>query len=157
MYKVNHIAAILGVSTRQIRNYIANGDLIAKKLDGSFHITRHDFDLFLEEYYPTRHKAKGKAAIPTDIELDILKEFVDDILDDDFNYGEFVAKHGKIDRLLPALSHFILLKRNKQIYADRIKYSMTYGQLAEKYSLSVKTIEKILIKKREEEQFQFND
>jgi excisionase family DNA binding protein len=46
-YTIAEIADRLGVSTRTVHRWIANGDLVAHRLGGSLRVSESDLELFL--------------------------------------------------------------------------------------------------------------
>jgi len=148
MLTVAQISNILDVTTRQVQKYIENGHLKATKKENVYYITIKSFDDFKKNYYQNRHKGKGKK-IPTETHLQTLKEFIEDIEDENMCFDNFSKKYKNINFLIPPIDHFLSFKRNNTIVFDRVHKNITYCELKKKYGLSIRSIEEIVSKSKQ--------
>ena len=144
---VSEVAAILEVTESQVHKYIQQNHLKSTILQRTRHIKKEDFDYFYINYFLNRHKRKGKSIANMD-EYATLEDFTKDIISN-MPYNEFSKKYKDIDIIIPPLKNFILLKRNLMITRDN--KTTKQKDIAIKYNLSLRTIEEIIKKSKEED------
>lgn len=146
MLKVSYIATTLEITFQQVHNYIKKKQLKATKCDGHWLIKEEDFNFFFNTHFINRHNKKG-VKIPSNEQIQILKDFVGDYDNDNLLPKYFQKKYKNIDSLIPPLKNFYIAKRNTFILKD--KSTMTIVDLSEKYNLSISQINRIIKKSKE--------
>jgi len=146
MLNVSDISELLDVSVQQIYNYIKNDKLKATRSHGEYRVSTKDFIHFRDNYFYNRNKSK-KNTIPTHMDFFTLEKFVKDIKNENLPFEAFLVKYQEIDRLISPLKNFIKYKRNNMIIVE-FDNGLNQDKLAEKYNLSLRTIEEITRKRK---------
>jgi hypothetical protein len=146
MLNVSDVSDLLDVSVQQIYNYIKNDKLKATISHGEYRISTKVFLNFRDNYFYNRSKSK-KNAIPTNMDFFTLEQFVKDIKSEKIPFEAFLVKYQEIDHLISPLKNFIKYKRNNMIIIE-FKNGLNQDKLAEKYNLSLRTIEEITRKRK---------
>ena len=150
MYTTSDIANFLGTERNNINYYIRKGYLKATMVDGNYFISQKDYYEFRDKYYDTnkRFSSRGPAKKLTDEQVKLLAFVVSDLQNDQISLNEFKEKYKDVSAQIPQFKDFIIYKRDASIRYDR-SLGYRYKRLADKYNLSVKSIEKIVNQKEE--------
>lgn len=145
MYTTSDIASFLKTERTNVNYYIRKGHLKATMIDGFYMITPKDYYEFRDKYYDSdkRYSSRGPAKKLTDEQVKLLAFVVSDLQNDQISLSEFKKKYKEVSSEIPQFQDFIIYKRDSSIRYDR-SLGYRYKRLADKYNLSVKSIEKIV-------------
>jgi len=144
MYTTSDIANFLNTNRQNVNYYIRKGYLEAVMIDGEYRITQQSYLSFRDEYFDSnkRYSSRGPAKKLTDEQVKLLASIVSDLQNDQISLNEFKKKYEEVSSEIPQFQDFIIYKRDSSIRYDR-SLGHRLKRLADKYNLSVKSIEKI--------------
>ena len=145
MYTTSDIASFLGTERTNVNYYIRKGYLKATMIDGFYVVASKDYYEFRDKYYDSgkRYSSRGPAKKLTDEQVKLLAFIVSDLQNDKISLNEFKKKYKEVSSKIPQFQDFTIYKRDSSIRYDR-SLGYRYKRLANKYKLSVKSIEKII-------------
>ena len=145
MYTTADIASFLGTDRANVNYYIRQGHLKATMTDGFYKITPKDYYTFRDEYYDSqqRYSSRGPSKKLTDEQVKLLAFIVSDLQNDSISLDAFKKKYQEVSSEIPQFKDFIIYKRDASIRYDH-SLGYRYKRLADKYNLSIKSIEKIV-------------
>lgn len=146
MYSTSDIAELLGTQRQNVNIYINKGYLKAVMVDGNYEITHPDYISFKEEYYDAgkRHSNRGKNKKLSDTQIKELSFLISDLQNEKISYTEFKNKYKSKTELIPQFEDYVIYKRDMCIRYDNLKKGYRYKRLADKYNLSIRSIEEII-------------
>jgi transposase len=145
-YSTADIANFLSTQRQNVNIYISKGYLRAIMVDGNWEITYPDYIAFREEYYDAgkRNSSRGKNKKLSDIQIKELSFVISDLQNEKISYKEFRNKYKSKTVLIPQFEDYEIYKRDMCIKFDNQKKGYRYKRLADKYNLSIRSIEEII-------------
>jgi len=149
-YSTSDIAHFLGTERTNINYYIRKGHLNATMIDGNYSIKQQDYYSFRDEYYDTnlRHSTRGISKKLTDSQVKILSFVIADMQNNTISLNEFENRYKKDLEEMAQFKDFILYKRDVCIRYEN-KNGSTFQELANDFTLSIKSIQNIIKQKSE--------
>jgi plasmid replication initiation protein len=145
-YSTSDIACFLGTDRQNVTLYISKGYLKAIMVNGEYEITNKDYISFKEEYYDSgrRNSSRGARGKLTHQQIELLALVISDLQNDLISLNEFTRTYKNKNDLIPQMQDYILYKRDMCINFDNKKKGYRHKRLADKYGLSIGSIQQIV-------------
>ena len=154
-YSTSDIAKFLGTHRQNVTLYITKGYLKAIMVNSEYEITHKDYLSFREEYYDNgrRNSSRGAKAKLTKQQIELLAFIVSDLQNDSISLNQFIKTYENKNDLIPQMQDYMLYKRDMCIRYDRKIKNYKYQEIADKYALSIGSIQQIVNEIQNKENF----